>query len=68
MDFSLFSVIVHLFLEYRESTCSPSWLDAGSLPALLKSPPISFPYSFTEDDSDYEKDSGDNDEDFSEEL
>ena len=51
-----------------ESTCSPSWLDAGSLPALLKSPPISFPYSFTEDDSDYEKDSGDNDEDFSEEL
>ena len=52
----------------KKKTCSPSWLDAGSLPALLKSPPISFPYSFTEDDSDYEKDSGDNDEDFSEEL
>ena len=55
-------------IKNGESTCSPSWLDAGSLPALLKSPPISFPYSFTEDDSDYEKDSGDNDEDFSEEL
>ena len=44
------------------------------MPALLKSPPISFPYSFTENDGDYDEDDGDydeelgdNDEDFSEE-
>ena len=43
-------------------TCSPSWLDAGSLPALLKSPPISFPYSFTENDGDYDEELGDNDD------